>query len=70
MDSAKDGEKVGKRIKKLREKANLTQAQVAQKAGLNTNYFAVIERGEVITAFPNLVKISKALGVDITELVK
>jgi transcriptional regulator with XRE-family HTH domain len=70
MDSPQFREKVGKRIKKFREKAKLTQEQVAQKAGLNTNYFAVIERGEVNTGTPNLLKISKALGIEITELIK
>ncbi len=71
MDSPQFREKVGKRIKKFREKAKLTQEQVAQKAGLkSTNYFAVIERGEVTTSSENLTKISRALGVDISELVK
>lgn len=60
----------GKNIKKLREKAKLTQAEVAKKAGINVNYFAVIERGEVSTSPDNLLKISKALGVDISEIMK
>lgn len=60
----------GKNIKKLREKAKLTQAELAKKAGIKTNYFAVIERGEVATSPDNLLKISKALGVDISEIIK
>ena len=60
----------GKNIKKIREKAKLTQAEVAKKAGIKTNYFAVIERGEVATNPDNLLKISKALGVDISEIMK
>ena len=70
MDSSKFREDVGKRIKAVREKANLTQAEVAKKVGMNTNYFAVIERGEVTTSPENLAKISKALGVDISEIIK
>lgn len=71
MDSPLFREKVGKRIKKFREKAKLTQEQLAQKAGLkNANYFAVIERGEVTTSPANILKISKALGIDISELIK
>lgn len=70
MDSSKFREAVGKRIKTIREKANLTQAQVAKKAGINVNYFAVIERGEVTTSPEYLAKISKALGVDISEIIK
>jgi transcriptional regulator with XRE-family HTH domain len=60
----------GKNIKKFREKAKLTQAEVAKKAEINVNYFAVIERGEVKTAPDNLLKISKALGVNISEIIK
>lgn len=60
----------GKNIKKLREKAKLTQADVAKKAEISVNYFAVIERGEVATSPDNLLKISKALKVDISEIIK
>ncbi len=70
MDSPKFRENVGKNIKKLREKANLTQAEVAKKAGININYFAVIERGEVTTSIEKLTKISKALKVDVSEIIK
>ena len=71
MDSSKFREDVGRRIKSIREKAGLTQADVAKKAGMKSvNYFAVIERGEVATSPENLAKISKALGVDISEIIK
>lgn len=60
----------GKNIKKLRGKAKLTQVEVAKKAEISANYFAVIERGEVATSPDNLLKISKALKVDISEIVK
>ena len=68
MDSPKFREEVGKRIKTLRLKANLTQAEVAKKAKLNINYFAVIERGEVTTSSEKLKKISDALGVDVSKI--
>lgn len=70
MDSSKFRESVGKNIKKLRKKANLTQAQVAKKADLNVNYFAVIERGEVTTSSEKLTRIAHALGVSVTEITK
>ena len=53
----------GKKSKEAREKKKLTQAEVAQKVGLNTNYYAVIERGEVTTSIENIEKICKALGI-------
>ncbi len=68
MDS-KFNKEVGNRIKKLRQKTNLTQAQVAEKAGININYFAVIERGEVTTSPVNLKKISKVLGVSVSDII-
>jgi transcriptional regulator with XRE-family HTH domain len=68
MDSAKFREQVGKRIKELRLKAGFTQAEIAKKAKLNINYFAVIERGEVTTSSEKLKKISDALGVDVSKI--
>jgi transcriptional regulator with XRE-family HTH domain len=68
MDSVKFREQVGKRIKTIREQLNLTQAEVAKKAKLNVNYFAVIERGEVTTSSEKLKKISDALGVDVSKI--
>lgn len=70
MNSPKYREQVGKNIKEAREKAKLTQEEAAKKAGLNTNYFAVIERGEVNTTLEKLQKIAKALGVDVSGLTK
>ena len=63
-------QKVGNNIKKAREKVKLTQAEAAKKAGMNTNYFAVIERGEVNTTLETLQKISEALKINISELTK
>ena len=68
MDSIKFREQVGKRIKTIREESNLTQAEVAKKAKLNVNYFAVIERGEVTTSSEKLKRISDALGVDVSKI--
>ncbi len=68
MDSVKFREQVGKRIKTIREESNLTQAEVAKKAKLNVNYFAVIERGEVTTSSEKLKRISDALGVDVSKI--
>lgn len=56
-------EEVGRKLKEAREKKKLTQVEVAQKVGLNTNYYAVIERGEVTTSIENIEKICKALGI-------
>ncbi len=41
----------------------MTQAQVAEKAGMNTNYYAVIERGEINPSYETLKKIAEALDI-------
>lgn len=62
-------EKMGKKIKEAREKAGLTQADVAKKVGLDTNYYATIERGEKYPSFKRLHKIATLLGLKASEIV-
>lgn len=54
---------LGQQLKTLREKAGLTQAQVATKAGITVNYYARIERGEENPTWVKIEHIKKALGV-------
>ncbi len=63
MDSPKTRKEVGIKIKAAREKKRMTQAEVAEKADMNTNYYACIERGEVNPSLDKLYAIIKALGV-------
>lgn len=70
MNNPKFRKEVGKRIKAAREKAKLSQADVAKKAGINANYYSVIERGEVNTTLEKLQKISRALGLDVSDITK
>lgn len=55
--------KLGAKLRTAREKAGLTQAQVATKAGLNTNYYAVVERREGNLSVEKLHRIMKVLGI-------
>jgi len=68
MDSLQTREGIGFKLKKARSKKKLTQAQVAEKAGINTNYYACIERGEVNVSTEKLLKIVKVLGVKSSEV--
>ena len=61
-------EELGKNIKKSRKKAGLTQAQAAGKAGIHTNYFARVERGEENPSYEILEKIAKALKIKSSEI--
>ncbi len=39
-------EQIGKSLKKARKSLELTQAQLAEKIGISSNYYSMIERGE------------------------
>ncbi len=61
-------EELGRKIKKARQKADLTQAEVANKAMIHVNYFAQIERGEVNPSYEVLEAIAKALKVKSSDI--
>lgn len=56
-------EDVAKIFKEAREKTGLTQAEIAEKAGIHVNYYARIERAEVAARGNILNEIAKALGL-------
>jgi len=53
------------KLSEAREKANLTQAEVAKRTGMDVNYYARIERGEINTSYKKLQKIAEVLKVNI-----
>ena len=56
--------KIGEGLKKARLEKGMTQVEVAKKAGMGTNRYAVVERGEAENITINkLEKIIKALGI-------
>lgn len=56
---------IAKIFLEAREKANLTQAEVAEKAKIHVNYYARIERAEVVARGDILNKVARALGVKV-----
>lgn len=50
-------------IKDARKATRLTQQEVADKADINVNYYAKIERGEAIPALLTLIRIFNAVGI-------
>ena len=54
---------LGQKLKQARAKSGLTQAQVAESAKLNVNYYARVERGEVNLSFEKLHRILKVLKI-------
>ena len=56
------------KLKSLRLEKGLTQAKLAKDAGINDNYYARVERAEVVPTTDKLEKIVKALGVKSSEV--
>lgn len=54
---------LGEKLRKEREKAGLTQAEVAAKAEINVSYYAQIERGEVNLSYDKLQSIAEVLEI-------
>ena len=60
--------KLGKRIKTLRENARLTQEKLAERSGISLDYLCKIEANINKPGLKTLIKISNALEVPIKEL--
>lgn len=60
--------KVAKRLKVLRLDRDLTQADIAEKAKMSTNYYAKIERGEVRPSVDIYERLAKALRVTASDI--
>ncbi len=54
---------LGKKVKELRLKANLTQSQLAFEADMNVTQLARIERGEINTGVLHIFKIAEVLEI-------
>ena len=61
---------LGQRIKQAREKSGLTQAGLAERIGLSTNFIGMVERGERNTKFSNVYKIVMAMDSNLEKFFK
>lgn len=60
--------KFGERVKFHRNQRNISQEQLAFKAGLHRTYIGMIERAEKNITLINIEKIANALGIKINDL--
>lgn len=58
----------GERVAALREQAALTQAQLAESAGMDRGFLGSVERGDRNIGLVKVFALSDALGVDAVEL--
>lgn len=61
--------KIGEIVKAARRRRFMTQAQLAQAAGLSQRTLVNIETNRVQPHFSTILKLAEALGVDPSELV-
>ena len=59
--------KLGLRIKAIREKASMSQKDLAYSADLDRSYIASVESGHRNVSIVNIEKIASALGVSVKE---
>jgi len=60
-----DAKRFGPRLRWLRENAGLTQAELAERAGLHSQGVVKLERGEREPAWSTLLALASALGVSV-----
>jgi transcriptional regulator with XRE-family HTH domain len=61
-------EGIGKELKSARIGSGTTQAELAEKVNSDTNYYAKIERGEVVPSLTLLIKIADTLEIEYADL--
>ena len=60
---------LGETIRSYRKKVGFTQEKLAEKSDLHHNFIGEVERGNMEISIGSLIKIAKALNVDISDLV-
>lgn len=60
-------EKIGQRIKELREASSMSQKDLSYAADLDRSYIASVENGQRNISIVNIEKIATALGVTLKE---
>jgi transcriptional regulator with XRE-family HTH domain len=60
---------LGQRVRELRLKRGYSQEAFADLCGVHRTFMGTIERGESNISFSNLVKISSALGITLSQMV-
>lgn len=66
--NAKLPKTLGKRIQKLRKRADLTQEELAEKVGISRAYMGYIEQGRYSASLEVIEKVAKVLKVKMSEL--
>lgn len=60
---------IANNLSKYRKQLRYTQKEMAEKADLNMNYYAKVERGEAIPSLKTIKKLTKAFKVSATDII-
>ncbi len=60
---------LGKNIRRYREREGFSQDNFAYEVGLGRSYYGSLERGEINASFLTLVKIVRALGIQLKDVI-
>jgi transcriptional regulator with XRE-family HTH domain len=60
---------LGRAVRELRARFDLSQEGLAFQAGLHRNYVGAIERGEINPTFSTLMRLALGIGVALSELI-
>lgn len=60
---------LGRNIRKARKEKNISQEKLALMCGLDRSYMGRIERGEVNITVSKLYELSRALDIDVRDLI-
>ena len=63
-------QKIAEKIRRIRKERNISQEELAFKAGLNRAYVGYIERGERKPSVDTLAKLARALKVKLSEFLE
>jgi transcriptional regulator with XRE-family HTH domain len=61
-------QRLGKRIQQLRNRRKWTQAECAEKFGLNVTYLGLLERGHKNVCLDTLLIIAEGFGLSLSKL--
>jgi len=62
--------KLGQRLRTSRQEKSISQEELAAIAGLHRTYIGMIERGEKNVTITSLITVCKALGIDVSDVLK
>ena len=61
-------QEIGKRLRLVRERLGITQAEVGEKLGIQSQHVSKYERGETVPTWENLIKLTEVYDVNINWL--